>query len=178
MATVAGLNLALLVAMKQQIPEHEVGFSSVKLRMNYAPLTYILVLFVLALIGQLNPVALFFSLICFHSSWVYLRYFKTHDLTGARGDSSDAFAFATLFPDPIRPFVVIVSNVLHLVCRPVLSLLLPSRNSAPVANGGKQDLVNSITQERASSVDAERRRQRAMKTLDERLAGSQSDSAV
>lgn len=179
LATVGGLNLALLVALKQHIPEHEVGFAAAKMRMNYAPLAFIAALLVLTLLGQFNPAGLFFSLICFHSSWMYLRYFKTNGLNGVRGDASEAFAFATLFPDPVRPFVAVAGTVLHLFCKPVINLLLSSGGEAPTANGtAKPDLVSSIAQERTTSLDSERRRQRAMKALDERLAGSQSDSAV
>lgn len=177
-ATTSGINLALLVALKQQIAEHEVGVGSVRLRVNYAPLTYAVVLFVLACVGQLGFGALLLALLSGHAAWAFLRYWRRNPMTGEHGDPSDAFAFATFFPDPIRPFVAVVANVLHLVCTPVLNCLLSIGATSPSGNGVKQELVNSIVQDRTSAIDAERRRQRALKSLDERMAGSQSEPAL
>lgn len=161
------------------MPDHDAAFGPLRLRINYAPLAYALVLACLAAGGQLSGGGLFLALVCMHAAWTYLRYFRANDLNGVRGDASDAFAFATLFPDPVRPLVAVAGSVIHLVCRPLIGVLLAAGGEAPAAGAGaKADLVSSIAQERTSAQDAERRRQRAMKALDERLAGSQSDSAA
>lgn len=172
------MNLALLMVLKQQIAEHEVGVGGVRLRVNYTPLVYSLLLVLLACMGQLGLGSLVMSLISGHAAWAYLRYWRRDPMTSERGDPTEAFAFATLFPDPIRPFVSVASNVMHLVCTPALKCLQSLGSSALTGNGVKQDLVNSIVQDRGSAIDAERRRQRALKSLDERIAGSQSEPAL
>lgn len=43
-----------------------------------------------------------------YSAWVYLRFFQPHG-SGARGDDSDDFAFAALFPPAARPVIARVS---------------------------------------------------------------------
>lgn len=173
-ATAHGINLATLVALKAHIPEHEVGFGAARLKVNYAPGAFAASLVVLMLLGQLSPFALVMAFTSGHTAWAWLRYVQRNPNTGERGDSSENFAFVTFFPLPLRPIVAPLANIVFAVSAPLCGIV-QSEQSTP---GPKQELVNSIVQDRASAIDAERRRQRAQKALDDRMAGSASEPAI
>ncbi len=174
-ATASGFNLALLIALKQHIPDHEVGFGSARMRLSLAPFAFACTSVVLSLLGQLSLPSLMLGLITGNLAWAWLRFARRSPLSGERGDSSEGFAFATLFPPPMRPAMTVVGNMTFIVFRPIINL---ANETVANANGPKQELVNSIVQDRGNPIDAERRRQRAQKALDERIAGSTSEPAI
>ena len=46
-------------------------------------------------------------------SWIYLRYLQRRQETNFRGDPSDEFAFASFFPDFLRPVISPISSIFH-----------------------------------------------------------------
>ena len=123
------------------------------------------------------------------TSWTYLRFFKRQpDLTGTstngvgiKGDASETFSFACLFPDVIQPPIAAVSDQIYNVlvsvniCTPFSEEDIASGNQQVLARGeaGLPTLMNS---HRANGMrgsgkreEAERRRALALKALDQRL---------
>ncbi|KAJ1983447.1 hypothetical protein H4R34_001281 [Dimargaris verticillata] len=97
-----GVVAGLTVAFKQAIPEHRVVLGNrswLAFRVNY--LTSLYVPFTVAILCLLGLYS-YACLVVFGTiaAWVYLRFVKMYN--GTRGDLSDAFAFATFFPDPVQ----------------------------------------------------------------------------
>lgn len=133
----------LSVALKQLIPEQEVKlFGVFSLRVNYVPGALILVEFVIFLLmpNEALPYAIFGVFV----SWFYLRHYQHRN--EVIGDTSDTFSFATFFPDPIRPPIIVISNISDKLLRLFCSCILPSRSS------------NSYTLASSSDPDTERRK--------------------
>lgn len=147
------------MAVKQLIPEHEIGVNGVNISVNYLPLVYVTAIMLLSVAGQVSAGELVLTLSAFQFSWLYLRYYQSKN--GARGDLSEAFAYATMFPEPLRRVVAVVANIGFIIFRPVLM--------AGLSVQPESEPVQDVPISKASSVDAERRRQRALKALDERM---------
>lgn len=147
------------MAVKQLIPEHEIGTGSFKLAANYLPLVYISVVTVFTLLRLISLGDLAFTLAAFQTSWLFLRYFQTRN--GVRGDMSESFSYSSLFPEPLRTFVAIFSNLTFVMFKPIL---LAGQTSRPDIEPSQTAAVS-----KAASIEAERRRQRALKALDERM---------
>ena len=124
------------------------------------------------------------------TSWTYLRFFKRQpDLTGTsttglgvKGDASETFAFACLFPDVIQPPIAAVSGQIYnvlvslKVCTPFSQEDIASGNQQVLARGeaGLPTVLNShrvgrIQANNGKREEAERRRTLALKALDQRL---------
>ncbi|RKP36612.1 eukaryotic integral membrane protein-domain-containing protein [Dimargaris cristalligena] len=97
------------VALKESIPEHKVSIyhRALSFRVKYLTLAYLAIVFILALLLRSYP-PLTLAVAGVYASWLYLRFYKDHN--GTQGDYSDAFAFATFFPDPVQPPVALVSD--------------------------------------------------------------------
>lgn len=125
------------------------------------------------------------------TSWAYLRFLKRQpDLTGTsttglgmKGDASETFAFACLFPDMIQPPIAAVSDQIYnvlvslKVCTPFSEEDIASGNQQVLARGeaGLPTLLNShragrfLQANNGKREEAERRRTLALKALDQRL---------
>lgn len=122
------------------------------------------------------------------TSWTYLRFYKRQpDLTGTstsglglRGDASETFAFACLFPDVMQPPIAFVADQVYalLVAVKVLAPFsdddIASGNQQVLARGeaGLPSLLSNQRGGGRGSVrreEAERRRALALKALDQRL---------
>ncbi|THV07541.1 DUF1751-domain-containing protein [Dendrothele bispora CBS 962.96] len=164
------LQIAVLVAFTQLIPEHQVqvmGF--IKTRVKTLPMAYLTLSTVMCIVGFQCPwIIIQFG---WFVSWVYLRFYKknTHDVVGGMdtyGDRSETFSLTSWFPPFTHPvlkpsgdFVYKLANRLHLI-----------------PTGG--DLENGYAPVPGSArAEAERRRAMALKALDQRLANSSSPSA-
>lgn len=157
--TTNGICVALLIAVKQLIPEHEIGFSGMNISANYLPLVYITLITILTFAGRIPIGELVFTISAFQFSWLYLRYYQRKNVV--RGDQSESFGYATMFPEPLRRVVAIFANFGFVMFRPVL-----------MAGQGSQvepESAQEAPMSKASSIDAERRRQRALRALDERM---------
>lgn len=165
MGTTNGVCAALLVAVKQLIPEHEIGVNGMNMSANYLPLAYVAATTILALIGMVTVGDLTFTLAAFQAAWLYLRYFQRRN--GQRGDLSDAFLYSSMFPEPLRTVVAIFANFGYILFKPVLMAgLSPQPEAEP---------VQQMPVSKANSIEAERRRQRALKALDERMNATAND---
>lgn len=122
------------------------------------------------------------------TSWTYLRFYKRQpDLTGTsnnglgiKGDASETFAFACLFPDVMQPPIGFVADQIYALL--VASKILTPFSEDEIASGNEQVLARGETglptllgSQRASArgsgkrEEAERRRALALKALDQRL---------
>jgi hypothetical protein len=97
---------ALLVALKQLIPDNEVTLLNVlRLRVRQLAGLYVAgLLLASALTGtfvKLGLLALFGA----YSAWLYLRFFQPKGDAGLRGDPSEEFSLASFFPEAVQPVV-------------------------------------------------------------------------
>lgn len=178
-ASFSGINLVMLIALKHQIPDHEVGLYGVKLSLNYAPVAYVAILAATALLGELQAASVAMAILAGQFSWMYMRYLRVSPDNSYRGDPSENFSFASFFPPQLHVPISAVANVAFAICiRPVLGADDSAFQNNTSKQQPQQQIVNTIVQDRASQLDAERRRQRAQKSLDERMAGSASEPAI
>lgn len=165
-ATTSGLCAALLIALKQLNPEFAVSIGGMSVSATYFPLCYITVLIALALL-KLSPLGVIcFAAFAAHVAWFYLRFLrKTED--GGFGDSSDSFAYPAFFPYPIRPIITPIAGVTYLIWSPVLRRW---------QNAGESESLPVVepSATKTSDRDAERRRQRALLALEEKLKADEA----
>lgn len=161
--TTNGICCALLIAIKQLIPDHEIGAASLNTTANYLPMIYILICVALTILTVFPIGVLIFTLAAAQAAWLYLRYLRPTN--GTYGDLSDSFAYTTLFPNFIRPPISVVSNIAFLLFKPIITVSQQTPEPSKDASSASQPTT-------ASTIDTERRRQRALKVLDERIQAS------
>ena len=123
------------------------------------------------------------------TSWTYLRFYKRQpDLTGLstsglgiKGDASEIFAFACLFPDVMQPPIAFIADQIYSFL--VLLKILTPFSDDEIASGNQQVLARGevglpslLGASRSGGLrgggkrdEAERRRALALKALDQRL---------
>ncbi|PLB50204.1 putative rhomboid family protein [Aspergillus steynii IBT 23096] len=191
------IQASFLVAFKQLVPEHTVTLFKglVKMRVKHFPALF---LFLNTLSGVLfgTHVAAILSWVGLLTSWSYLRFLKRQpDLTGTstdglgiKGDASETFAFACLFPDVIQPPIAFVSDQVYIllvtlkICTPFSEEDIASGNQQVLARGeaGLPSLLNNQrggARGLAKREEAERRRALALKALDQRLQAAAAGRA-
>ncbi|KAJ5454638.1 uncharacterized protein N7458_005594 [Penicillium daleae] len=183
------IQASFLVAFKQLVPEHTVAIFKglVKMRVKHFPALF---LFLNTLSGIIigTDTAAVLAWLGLLSSWTYLRFYKRQpDLTGTstnglgiKGDASETFAFACLFPDVMQPPIAFVADQFYALL--VAVKILTPFSEDEIASGNQQVLArgeaglptllsNHRGGARGSSKreEAERRRALALKALDQRL---------
>jgi hypothetical protein len=96
-------------------------------------------------------------------SWIYLRFYQKHT-NGNRGDMADTFSFASFFPSQFQPLIAIISNSIFAGLVKIKLCKKPQRRydvSSPT--------TVTVTLPGTEPHDAERRKQLALKALNERL---------
>ncbi|XP_030314032.1 transmembrane protein 115 [Calypte anna] len=159
----------VLVALKQTMGDSTV-LKVPQVRMKAVPMLLLLLLALLRLAAlvESNVLASYgFGLL---SSWVYLRFYQRH--SRGRGDMSDHFAFATFFPEILQPVVGLVANLVH----SVLVKVKVCRKTVKRYDVGAPSSI-TISLPGTDPQDAERRRQLALKALNERLKRVEDQSA-
>ncbi|PNW70127.1 hypothetical protein CHLRE_17g706850v5 [Chlamydomonas reinhardtii] len=154
-----GILAGLVVAVKQVMPEHEAKlFGFVKLTFKYLPLLFITIACgVAAGLQQYSYVP--FLLLGTYNAWLYLRFFQQQPDSNHWGDSSDDFKFSGFFPPLLAPLL----DPLGFLCATVFRLRHPpAETKAPFAKAAQYTLP-------VDSADANRRRERGAKALEERL---------
>ncbi|KAG2491340.1 hypothetical protein HYH03_010344 [Edaphochlamys debaryana] len=133
-------------------------FGAVKLSFKYLPLLFVAASVGLA-VGFKELTVVPFLLLGTYNAWFYLRYFQQQPDSNHWGDSSDDFRFSGFFPsflavviDPIGYVLATVSRLRH----------PPAETKAPFAKAAQYTLP-------ADNADANRRRERGAKALEERL---------
>ncbi|CAM9966954.1 unnamed protein product [Lampetra planeri] len=172
----AGFSAAVLVALKQTQGEAVLARWPVPLRARHLPSASLALLVALRLLNVAEsrvPLAFAYGGI---AGWLYLRFYQRHPgaagAAPARGDPSEHFAFASFFPPVARGAVdaaagALLRALVHVgVCR----------------GAGKRYTVEApssvtISLPGIDAQDAERRRQLALKALNERLRQSEEQTA-
>ncbi|KAI5800019.1 eukaryotic integral membrane protein-domain-containing protein [Geopyxis carbonaria] len=188
--TICGANAlqaGFLVAFKQLVPEYTVTIFKgiVKIRVKHFPAIFLLMN---TLSGPIfgTDVSAILAWLGFLSSWTYLRFYKrsfpdlgSDQAPSLKGDASETFAIAYFFPDPLNRPVAIFSNAVYnilltlKICTPFSAAEVTTSNSQ--AQLRDQSTLFGTTAPgnsgRAVSAraEAERRRELALKALDQRL---------
>lgn len=159
----------VLVALKQTMGDITV-LKVPQVRMRVVPMLLLLAFGVLNLtpLVETNMLASYgFGIL---SSWVYLRFYQKH--SRGRGDMSDHFAFATFFPEILQPAVAMIANLIH----SILVKVKVCRKTVKRYDVGAPSSI-TISLPGTDPQDAERRRQIALKALNERLKRSEDHTA-
>ncbi|XP_005992721.1 transmembrane protein 115 [Latimeria chalumnae] len=159
----------VLVALKQTMGD-TIVLKVPQVRMKVAPMLLLLILLILRLIAIVGSNMLASYGFGILSSWVYLRFYQKH--SRGRGDMSDHFAFATFFPEILQPVVGVVANLVH----SILVKVKICRKTVKRYDVGAPSSI-TISLPGTDPQDAERRRQIALKALNERLKRVEDHSA-
>ncbi|OJJ49177.1 hypothetical protein ASPZODRAFT_129586 [Penicilliopsis zonata CBS 506.65] len=202
------IQASFLVAFKQLVPEHTVavykGF--IKMRVKHFPALFLLLNTLSGLLIGTDTAAVL-AWLGLLTSWTYLRFYKRQpDLTGTatgglgiKGDPSETFTFACLFPDVIQPPIAFVADQIYALlvaiklCTPFSEEDIASGNQQALARGeaGLPNLLSIGRPGGGSSgagvgagvrgsgkrEEAERRRALALRALDQRLQAASSAAA-
>ncbi|CAF1163854.1 unnamed protein product [Rotaria sordida] len=155
---------AYSVVIKQIMPDTILATTPLcKLKQDHVPLLIVILSTILWIVYAVPIhflIMLSFGIII---SWTYLRFFQVHQ-NGTQGDMSTSFSFASFFPPPISPIISIFANTIFAIfvkiklCKPFVK----KYNVASPSN-------ITITIPGVEAVDADRRRQKALKALNDRM---------
>jgi len=168
----SGYIAAVSVAVRQVMPDHVLLRTPLgKLTNRNIPLTVLIVSIITWAIGLLEGsyCTMFASGIL--TSWIYLRFYQKHS-NGTRGDSAENFTFASFFPNVLQPPISVMANSLFKflvkvgICRKQVKRFVDSSGPSSI----------SISLPGSDTHDAERRRQKALKLLSERLGHSKDEA--
>ncbi|KAJ7161399.1 eukaryotic integral membrane protein-domain-containing protein [Mycena crocata] len=166
------LQIAILVAFTQIIPEHQVQVLGVfKARVKTLPMAYLTVSTVLTFLGFQCPwIIIQFG---WFVGWIYLRFYKknTGDSVGgieSYGDRSETFSLISWFPPFVHYPLSLLANFVHSLAT---RLHLIPTSSSDVESGLYSQVPGS------ARAEAERRRAMALKALDQRLANTAAPAA-
>lgn len=159
-----GILAGMMVAFKQIKPEEELSPLPLNgLRVKHVPSIVVLVYCVLCVTGLLPSVLLVMALSGTLIGWVYLRFYQPR-CKGVKGDLSDSFSCASFFPETIQSPV----NTLSTIMFNLLVRLKVCHKPVRTYDVGAPSAI-TISLPGMDPVDAERRRQKALKALNERL---------
>ncbi|XP_010534279.1 PREDICTED: rhomboid-like protein 19 [Tarenaya hassleriana] len=153
-----GVLAALLVGIKQIIPDQEL--SLLRIKAKWLP-SIMLLLSIVSSFFTLESAAYLPTLIFgTYMGWLYLRYLQRRPETKLRGDPSDDFAFSTFFPEFLRPVIDPIATIFH--------RMLCGRSDASAEGHGYT--LGGAPLPGSDPVEASRRRERGARALEERLA--------
>ncbi|CAG5122132.1 unnamed protein product [Candidula unifasciata] len=160
----SGYIAGFCVAVKQVMPDHCLATLPFgKLRNTHIPLTLLVLIVLLRIAGLLPGPYPYMFTSGIVVSWVYLRFYQKHT-NGNRGDMADNFSFASFFPSQFQPLIAIISNSVFSGLVKIKLCKKPQRRydvSSPT--------TITVTLPGSEPHDAERRKQLALKALNERL---------
>ncbi|KAK6634802.1 hypothetical protein RUM44_000049 [Polyplax serrata] len=160
----AGYIAGVCVAVKQIMPDHLILKTPMgKFSNRNVPLTIMLLSVILWMIGFLDsdhPTMFMSGLIV---SWIYLRFYQRHS-NGTKGDLADNFTFASFFPNVLQPPMAIVGNSVHKL---LVKARICRRTVKQVSVFAPSGVTVSLSG--LDPHDMERRKQKALRALDERL---------
>ncbi|KFM26142.1 Transmembrane protein 115 [Auxenochlorella protothecoides] len=126
-----GATAALLVALKQVVPENEVTlFSHFSFRFKYLPSLFVLVAAVFGVLTGRTLRTLPFVVGGTLASWAYLRFVQPQAGSG-RGTPGADFSFASFFPEPVAP----LAEQLAVLCSRLTGLRAAERSVPSVGSG-------------------------------------------
>lgn len=167
----AGVLGGLSVAFKQLIPDQRIDLRLKQLRVHDLPMTGVLIYSILAVCRLLHftqPIMMSCGVVI---GWTYLRFYQSHG-KGMRGDMGEGFSFATLLPKPLRPATSVLSSILYGI------MVRAGLCKNPVRTydvGGPSSITISLPG--SDPADAERRRKKALRALNERLTQMQQKNS-
>ncbi|KAF4623595.1 hypothetical protein D9613_002223 [Agrocybe pediades] len=163
------LQIALLVAFTQLIPEHQVQlFGVIKARVKSLPMAYLTLSTVLCFVGFQCPwIIIQFG---WFVGWIYLRFYKKNAAdsvggTDTYGDRSETFSLVSWFPPFMHYPLTLLGNFVYSLANRFH--LIPT-SGADVELGAYGQVPGT------ARAEAERRRAMALKALDQRLANNSS----
>lgn len=169
-----------VVAIKQIMPDTIIlNANFIRLKHDHLPGLLILFSALFSLIGLTTKTYVLMLTLGTFIGWIYLRFFQRHK-NGTRGDSSSTFVFASFFPSQIQPFVAIIANtIFNLLVQIKVCKRPPIRYNVASASGSQSQITITLPLVNAGieNSDAERRRQKALKALKERLKKPGEDVA-
>jgi len=175
-----GLLGGFVVAIKQIMPDTIIlNASFIRLKQDHLPGLLIISSAFLSLIGATTKTYVLMLTLGTFIGWVYLRFFQRHK-NSTCGDSSSSFVFASFFPSQIQPFIAIISNtIFNLLVQIKVCKKPPIRYNVAAASGSQSQITITLPLVNAGieNSDAERRRQKALKALKERLKKPGEDVA-
>eukprot|EP01135_Chromosphaera_perkinsii_P005983 Nk52_evm12s376 gene=Nk52_evmTU12s376 len=170
-----GIVAGFAVILRQLLPEFKIMiFGVVPLRAKFAPLFML----IFSLSKSALGLAAFtnFPVTCFglYVAWFYLRFYQKRE--GVRGDMSETFSFVSFFPEFIQPFLAPLATSAHNLSIKLKITPKLQYDSDGIIIGGvlKSSSSKSSRLVGTDVEDAERRKQRALKALDERLVVASS----
>ncbi|ETN80683.1 hypothetical protein NECAME_09005 [Necator americanus] len=137
-----------------------------RIKYTHVPLLAVLSVSIFSIAGLMNPVVVLQCVLAVQISWTYLRFFNPHEVDSFYGDSSDHFVWASLFPRFFQPFCTILGRICF---RSLVKLGVCKRSVRHVDLNSLQSVGISLRSLDSSARDAERRRQKALRDLNERL---------
>lgn len=165
----AGVIGGVSVAFKQIMPDQKISLRFTSVRVERVPSILITISCILATIGVLpvaNPLLLMSGIII---GWIYLRFYQPRG-KGIKGDMNDHFVFASFFPAYIRSPVEKVS----VICFNVMIRIGICKTPVRTYDVGAPSAI-TISLPGMSPSDAERRRRKALRALNERLKREQQN---
>ncbi|GMH42120.1 hypothetical protein BSKO_10039 [Bryopsis sp. KO-2023] len=163
-----GLLSAMLVAVKQVLPDQELALFGV-LRFKAKWLCSFFVVLSIPSFLLMDPVkTLPFIMYGAYAAWLYLRYFQFNEETKLRGDPSADFSFASFFPEQFQSFVDPLAGGCAKLFR-----LTPKRN----ATEGEGHILGQPLPG-SDGAEAARRRERGAKALEDRLKNQSAPKDV
>jgi len=167
---ISGVIGGIAVAFKQITPDQKIDLKIHIIRIKDLPFLTLLIsvfLSVIRVFTYTQPVMVFCG-ICV--AWIYLRFYQSHG-KGIRGDMSEHFDVASLFPPILRPFLRAISTGLF-------GLMVRfgwCKNPVRTYDVGAPSAI-TISLPGSDPADAERRRKKALRALNERLSKMQERS--
>jgi len=166
---VAGVLGGVTVAFKQILPDQKLNFKYKVLRVQQLPFVTVVLFILLSLLGVFQYTQIVMVVCGIAVGWTYLRFYQPHG-RNSRGDMNEMFEAATLFPPIVRPVVSLVSTVVFKFAVSVGLCKLPVRTYDV---GAPSSITISLPG--SDPADAERRRKKALRALNERLERQKPD---
>jgi len=159
----AGVLGGITVAFKQNLPDQKLDLKVKSFRVQELPFLTIMIFIFLSVIRLFQYTQIVMVICGVIVGWIYLRFYQSHG-KGVRGDINESFEAATLFPQILRPLVGFISNVLF---KTAVKLGLCKYPVRTYDVGGPSSITISLPG--SDPADAERRRKKALRALNERL---------
>ncbi|PAV70308.1 hypothetical protein WR25_03046 [Diploscapter pachys] len=162
------INAAVLVLIKQFLPDSIVIATPLgRVKYMHLPGLAVLLTLITSLFGITKQSVVMQCAIGVQVSWTYLRYFNPHETDEIYGDSSEHFTWASMWPRRLQPVCTVIGRI---VFRSLVRFGVCKRRVRHVDLHSLQSVAISMPGLESSARDAERRRQKALRELNERLS--------
>ncbi|CAN6300852.1 unnamed protein product [Urochloa humidicola] len=154
-----GVLSGLLVGIKQILPDQELNLFVLKISAKWIPSILAFISVAVSFILKESMAYLPTILFGIYVSWIYLRYFQKRLEVDLRGDPSDEFSFSSFFPGFFRPILDPIASIFHKI--------FCGRSARSEGTGNALDGSQFPG---SGSIEANRRRERGQRALEQRLA--------